>query len=105
MQPGHLSAHRPHNNKPPEPMVLVRPRPFQLMSRLAPAMLLSSPASVVVPERTSSRTTSPGYAPSAIMSPGQFRSRSRPCTQIRLDEPAHAAMHDQADNALEAAMG
>jgi hypothetical protein len=86
-------------------MSVVRPRPFQLMLRLAPVKLLSSPASVVVPERTSSRTTPPGYSPSAIMSPGQSRSRSGPCTQVRLDEPAHAAMNDQAYDALEAAMG
>ena len=86
-------------------MAPVRPRPTQLMSRLAPAVLLSSPASVVVPERTSSRKTSPGYAPFAIMSPGQVRQRSGPCTQVRLDDAAHAAMHDQAHNALEAAMG
>jgi hypothetical protein len=39
------------------------------------------------------------------MSPGQSRSRSGPCTQVRLDEPAHAAMNDQAYDALEAAMG
>jgi hypothetical protein len=86
-------------------MLPVRSRPIQLMSRLAPAELLSSPAPVVVPERTSSRKTSLGYAPFAIMSPGQVRQRSGPCTQVRLDDAAHAVMHDQAHNALEAAMG